>query len=120
MGGLRESNSKEIFLWLIRRRQRYRVNGASMQPLLCADDEVLVDRQAYRLQSPQLGDIVILRHPTQAGLEIIKRVIEVHEDGRYRLLGDNPDPAQNSSYLVSPTLILGRVTSRFGAKRGAD
>ena len=110
---MRESQSKELFLWLIRLRQRYRVTGASMQPLLNAGDEVLVDPQAYRLQPPRIGDIVVARHPTQAGLRIIKRVKALREDGRYQLQGDNPDPTQNSPSRVPAKLILGRVTSRF-------
>ena len=110
---MRESQGKEIFLWLISLRQRYRVNGASMQPLLSAGDEVLVDPQAYRRQPPRIGDIVIAQHPTQAGLQIIKRIKAVHEDGRYQLQGDNPDPAQDSPSRVPAELILGRVTSRF-------
>ena len=110
---MRESKGKEIFLWLIRLRQRCRVTGASMRPLLSAGDEVLVDPQAYRHQSPRIGDIVIARHPTQAGLQIIKRIKAVREDGRYKLQGDNPDPTQNSPCRVSAKLILGRVTSRF-------
>lgn len=107
------SNSKEILLWLIRLRQRYRVTGASMLPLLTDDDEVLVDLRAYRRQQPRSGDIVIAQHPTQAGLLIIKRVRGVNEEGLYHLQGDNSDPAQNSPSLVTAQRIKGRVTSLF-------
>jgi len=110
---MQESDSKEIFLWLLRRRQRYRVAGDSMLPLLAADDEVLVDLQAYRCQAPRVGDIVIARHPTRAGLQIIKRIKEVHDNNLYHLHGDNPDPDQNSPSLVPSRLILGRITCRF-------
>jgi signal peptidase I len=110
---MQESNSKEILFWLIRLRQRYRVTGASMQPLFIAGDEILVDRQAYRRQHPRVGDIVIARHPTLVGLQIIKRIMGKHEDGRYHLRGENPDPAQNSPCRVPAQLIMGLVTSRF-------
>ncbi len=110
---MRGSNGKEILLWLIRLRHRYRVTGASMRPLLTADDEVLVDLRAYRLQQPHIGDIVIAQHPTEVGLLIIKRVQGVHEDGLYHLQGDNSDPAQNSPSMVPAHLIQGRVTSLF-------
>ncbi len=86
-----------------------------MQPLLVSEDEVLVDPRAYRRQAPRIGDIVIARHPSQAGLKIIKRVDAVREQGAYLLKGDNPDPAQNSPSLVPVQLILGRVTSRFAS-----
>ena len=110
---MQESSCKEILLWLLRRRQRYRVSGASMRPLLTADDEILVDLHAYRHHPPRIDDIVIARHPTQTGLQIIKRVKEVHEHETYYLQGDNPDGTENSPSLVPFPLILGRVTSRF-------
>ena len=110
---MHESNGKEILLWLVRKRRRYRVKGDSMLPLLRADDEVLVNPNAYRRQSPQIGDLVVACHPTQPGLQVIKRIKKMDEAGRYQLLGDNHDPARNSSVLVPSTLVLGRVTSRF-------
>ena len=114
---MQESNWKEILLWLTRHRRRYRVLGPSMLPLLSTDDEVLIDLQAYRHQHPLIGDIVIARHPSQTGQQIIKRIKGVDENGRYQLLGDNPDPTRNSSVLVPFSLILGRVTSRFAAAK---
>jgi len=110
---MQNSNLKEILLWLIKRRQRYRVTGASMLPLLTAGDEVLVDLQAYRQQKPRIDDLVIAQHPTQARVQIIKRIKEVQEDGCYLLAGDNPDSSQNGHYQVTIELIQGRATSRF-------
>lgn len=109
---MHESNLKELILWILRLRRRYGVTGASMFPLLKDGDEVLVDPRAYRQQRPRVGDIVIAQHPTQANLQIIKRVGEVMEDGRFHLKGDNPD--QSSDSIVPANLILGRVTSKFG------
>jgi len=111
--GMQESKGKEIFLWMIRARQRLRVTGNSMHPLLTAGDEILLDPQAYRHQPPNIGHVVVASHPTQVGLQIVKRVRQVTEDGCYQLQGDNPDPAQNSPSQVHGTSILGRVTSRF-------
>ena len=114
---MQESSGKELFLWLLRRRQRYRVTGASMRPLLTEDDEVLVDLQAYRHQSPRVDDIVIARHPVQTGLRIIKRVKQVHGHGTYYLQGDNADGTRNSPCLVPARSILGRVTSLFASTK---
>lgn len=110
---MRQSNAKEILLWLVRKRRRYRVKGDSMIPLLRADEEVLVDPAAYRRQSPRIGDIVVAWHPTRSDLRVIKRIVQVDKDDRCSLRGDNPDPARNSSMVVSAALIQGRVTSRF-------
>jgi nickel-type superoxide dismutase maturation protease len=112
---MRASNGKELILWLIRRRRRFRVTGASMQPLLNAEDEILVDLRAYRRALPRSGDLVVARHPTRTGLQIVKRIREIRSDGTFLLEGDNPDPNQTSSSLVSAGLILGRVTSRFAS-----
>ena len=112
---MQESTAKEFFLWMIRRRLRYRVTGASMQPLLADGDEVLVDQRAYRHQVPRIGDLVVAHHPTQAGLQIIKRVHKVQGADLYHLQGDNPDPAQNSPSQVPAEMILGCVTSRFAS-----
>lgn len=86
-----------------------------MLPLLSTNDEVLVNLNAYRRQSPHIGDIVVAWHPTEPDLQIIKRIKGVDDTGRYQLLGDNPDPDRNNSIRVHFSLILGRVTSRFAA-----
>ena len=88
-----------------------------MLPFLRADDEVLVNLNAYRRQSPNIGDVVVACHPTKSGLQIIKRIMDVDEAGRYHLRGDNPDHTRNSSVPVPLSLIQGRVTSRFEATR---
>lgn len=49
----------ELFLWILRRRSRFRVTGNSMTPLLQSGEEILVDPQAYRRIAPQPGDLVI-------------------------------------------------------------
>lgn len=110
---LPDCNGRELFLWLLRRRQRYRVEGPSMQPLLATGDEVLVDPRAYAGQAPHTGDLIVARHPQQPGLHIIKRVTAASSADEYLLHGDNPDPEQNSPCRVSTQQVVGRVTSRF-------
>ena len=85
-----------------------------MFPLLQSGDEVLVNPRYYRQKQPFPGDLVVAQHPAEADLQIIKRVAEVRDDGRFLLQGDNPDPTQSSDVIVPRALILGRVTSRFG------
>jgi nickel-type superoxide dismutase maturation protease len=115
MCGMQESNFKEIVLWLIRLRHRYRVTGVSMCPLISADDEIFVDPHAYRCRAPQIGDVVIARHPAQPGLQIVKRITKIRGSGCYHLQGDNPDLSQNSQSWVASQMIIGRVTSRFAS-----
>jgi nickel-type superoxide dismutase maturation protease len=115
MCGMEESNLKEMVLWLIRLRNRYRVSGVSMCPLISADDEIFVDPHAYRCLAPLIGDVVDARHPARPNLQIIKRITKICGDGRYHLQGDNPDPSQNSQSWVPVQMIIGRVTSRFAS-----
>jgi nickel-type superoxide dismutase maturation protease len=106
----------ELLLWLLRLRRRFRVSGASMLPILEPGDEVLIDPKAYRRRSPLPGDIVVARHPHQRDLCVIKRVESVLDGGSCRLRGDNPDESTDSRAFgdVSPSQILGCVTSKFG------
>jgi len=112
---LKDSDYRELASWLLCRRQRHRVSGTSMEPLLVAGDEVMVDQRAYRDNPPQVGELVIARHPAENGLKIIKRVAAVGPDGSFLLQGDNPDPTQSSTSRVTRDQLLGRVTSRFGS-----
>ena len=110
---MRNCDWKEMLLWLIGRRRRFRVTGDSMLPLLAAGDEILLDPHVYRRRPPRIDEVVVARHPEQIDLQIVKRIVTVRQDGRCHLTGDNPDPTRNSASVVSPDLILGQVTSRF-------
>lgn len=109
------STWRDLLLWLLRRRRRVRVVNRSMVPLLQPDDEVLVDYAAYRTRPPQVGDIVVARHPQHPELKIIKVVDAVLSDGRVFLVGLNGAESADSRHFgaVPPSLLLGRVTSRF-------
>lgn len=113
---LYRANTREIVLWLFRRRRRYRITGNSMHPVLVPGNQVLVDESAYRKATPQLGDIVMARHPFQAGLRIVKRVSGITEDGRFFLEGFNPLESTDSHSFgpVAAQCILGRITCYLG------
>jgi nickel-type superoxide dismutase maturation protease len=110
-----DSGVRELLLWLLRRRRRFRVTGESMLPVLKPGDVVLADPLAYRHSPPQPGDIVIARHPLRRDVTLIKRVSAVSEDGRCRLEGDNPAASTDSRTFgwVAAEQVRGRVTSRF-------
>ena len=113
---LPSSNLQELLLFVLRRRQRVRIAGNSMLPLLKHGDEVFVDGRAYWAVNPAVGDVVVAWHPTKPHFKIIKRVRAVQPDGACFLLGDNPAESSDSRQfgLVSAENIIGRVTSRFG------
>lgn len=59
---------------------RIRVDGFSMEPSLHTGEFILVNKLAYRLDSPQRGDIIVFNFPGDPGQEYIKRVIGLPGD----------------------------------------
>lgn len=104
----------EIILWLLKQKKRFRVSGESMLPLLQAGEEVLIDIAAYKQKLPEIGDLVVARHPNRPDLIMIKRVTEINEKG-YFLTGDNYNFSTDSRSfgVVKLEHIVGKVTSRF-------
>ncbi|MEI5101592.1 nickel-type superoxide dismutase maturation protease [Streptomyces sp. PmtG] len=87
------------------------VDGPSMVPTLNPGDWMLVQHGA-RVRP---GDVVILRHPLQQDLLVVKRAVE-RRDGGWWVLGDNPYNTGGDSnvYGVVPEdLVLARVRVRF-------
>jgi len=52
-----------------------RVEGQSMAPTLEDQDRLIVNKFAYRIGSPQIGDIVMLYYPLNPDKSFVKRVI---------------------------------------------
>ena len=54
---------------------RVRVDGFSMNPTLQNGEYVLVSRLAYKIDTPQRGDIIVFGIPTDQSQDLIKRVV---------------------------------------------
>jgi signal peptidase I len=52
-----------------------RVEGQSMAPTLEDQDRLIVNKVAYRLHDPQVGDIVMLLYPEDPDKSFVKRVV---------------------------------------------
>ena len=78
--------------------RRVIVSGESMLPTLRPGERVLFDRLAYVLERPRRGDVVLARHPSRPGLQMIKRVAGGGPN-EYVLLGDNPAGSTDSRTL---------------------
>jgi signal peptidase I len=59
-----------------------RVEGHSMQPTLQDNDRLIVNKLAYRLGDPAVGDIVMLYSPLEPDKSLVKRVIAQAGDRR--------------------------------------
>lgn len=91
-------------VWLVVRWRPFpvEVRGESMTPTLWPGDQAL----AVPSRRPALGHVVVVEHPTRAGLEIVKRVTgapgDLAPDGRilgadeFWVAGDNPARSTDS------------------------
>lgn len=52
-----------------------RVEGQSMAPTLEDQDRLIVNKIAYRLHDPQVGDIVMLLYPDDPEKSFVKRIV---------------------------------------------
>lgn len=113
---LPQSDWRELVLWLLRRRRRYRVTEGSMLPTLPPGVEILLDPRAYRDQPPAPGDIVVAYHPERPHFKLIKRVRDLDDYGRVFLQGDNLADSTDSRQFgaLPPDRLIGKVTSIFG------
>ena len=55
--------------------QAARVEGHSMEPTLEDQDRLVVSKLSYSLHEPELGDIVMLRHPNRPEQILVKRIV---------------------------------------------
>ena len=55
--------------------QMARVEGRSMEPTLRDQDRLVINKLAYHLHAPRLGDVVMLRHPNRPEDTLVKRVV---------------------------------------------
>jgi signal peptidase I len=64
-----------LFLAINAVSARVRVENVSMQPTLKAGEFLLVNRVAYKLGDPKIGDIIVFHAPGVDDLDYIKRLI---------------------------------------------
>ncbi|WP_394430528.1 nickel-type superoxide dismutase maturation protease [Streptomyces sp. SGAir0957] len=90
------------------------VDGPSMVPTLYHGDWMLVQYGA-RVRP---GDVIVLRHPFQQDLLVVKRIAE-RRDGGWWVLGDNPGAGGDSTVygVVPDELVLAKVRGRLRRRR---
>ena len=92
------------------------VKGESMRPTLEPGDWLLVDPDAYADAPPAVDDLVLVSDPRQPSRLLVKRVSEVHDDGRELFVGgDAPDASTDSRAFgsVSASTVGGRPWFRY-------
>ena len=109
--GMRKPNWKDRILFFIGKRKAFRVEGDSMQPTLNNNDVVLIERT----ENVVVGDVVLARHPYKQSVKMLKRVEKIDENGRFSLIGDNPNASTDSRTFgtVSIEYIHGKAVCRL-------
>jgi signal peptidase I len=69
-----------IFLLIRQVVQNYRIESHSMEPNFYEGQFILVNKLAYRLGSPQRGDVIVFQNPNNPDEDYIKRVIALPGD----------------------------------------
>jgi signal peptidase I len=98
-----------VVIWLVVNftTARYVVDGSSMEPTLHTGQFLIVSRLAYRLGSPQRGDVIVFHFPGNPNEDYVKRIIGLPgetvtiQDGRVFI---NGVPLQET-YISPGTLI---------------
>ena len=101
--------------------RRVHLDGISMSPTLLSGERALFDRLAYQRDRPARGDIVLVRHPANPDLRMVKRITAVPGDitrddtvlerGEYWVEGDNAGASTDSRAFgpVGRQLLLARA-----------
>jgi signal peptidase I len=91
-----------------------RVEGRSMAPTLEDQDRLIINKFAYRIEEPHLGDIVMLYYPNDPTKSFVKRLIAGE--------GDNVRIVDGKVYrrnwgFVPKKYIVGKVQIRWWPAR---
>jgi nickel-type superoxide dismutase maturation protease len=94
--------------------QLVEVTGPSMAPTLLNGDWLLIQKTSSGAELVREGDVVVLKHPLQQDLLIVKRAVERREGGWW-VLGDNTFVENDSREFgtVPDELVLARGLGRF-------
>ena len=82
-----------------------------MEPTLNNNDVVLIEATT----NVAVGDIVLAQHPYKRSVKMLKRVEKIDENGRFSLVGDNPNESTDSRTFgtVSIEYIYGKAVCRL-------
>lgn len=87
----------------------YKIIGDSMLPVLNHGDYVVVNRLAFLLSKPIIGDVIALRDPRE-GKVIIKRITK-NVNNKYFVEGDNKKSSTDSRIfgMIERKDIIGKI-----------
>lgn len=109
--GLPEADWIETAAYYLGWREIFRIEGDSMLPVLKNGEFVFINPYL----EPQIGDIVLARHPFKQSVKIVKRLKEITSEGKFFLGGDNaPESTDSRSFgAIQAKDILGVAVCRL-------
>lgn len=101
----------DIFLVLIGKRIKYRVEGNSMLPTLKDGDIVLIKPGG----NYSVGNIVLANHPYKQSTKILKRITAISKEGLIEISGDNPSESSDSRIFgnIHDREIIGKMVKKL-------
>lgn len=89
----------------------YKISGDSMEPTIHCGSFAGVNRLAYIINKPKIGDVVAFRDPRD-GKILIKRITDIKND-EYFVEGDNKSASTDSRKfgMISYKSIIGKLIS---------
>jgi len=90
------------------------VKGSSMEPTYVDGDYVLFEKVSVYLNRVQPGDVIAFHYPLDPSIRLVKRV-EVVEDGRFFVVGDNAAESSDSREWgpVDRSLLIGKAIWKY-------
>ncbi len=111
MERLEKAKWKETLLYYLGRRRGYLVEGNSMLPGVESGETVIVNPYV----KPEIGDMVLTKHPYKKKVKILKRLAGFSETGSLILIGDNPGESTDSRTFGAVPIesLIGKVICRL-------
>ena len=83
--------------------------GQSMTPSVVDGQSVVVNKLAFKIKQPQIGDVVVVQHP-HSNKMLLKRITNA-QNNAYFVEGDNPAHSTDSKHFgtLSKKQIIGKV-----------
>ena len=102
----------DLLLFFLGRRRLFEVQGPSMLPGLKPGQRLLVKPHRLDQPLPQIGSIVVCRHPSKPDMVITKR-LSGRTDQQLDLRGDNPEESTDSRHFgpVPVESLIGEATA---------
>ena len=85
------------------------VRGQSMTPFVVDGQSVAINKLAFKIKNPRVGDVVLVQHPHR-NIMLLKRITHI-QNNTYFVTGDNPAHSTDSRSFgyIDKKYIIGKV-----------